>query len=193
MTSFKGIESAAISNNQAWKAMVTIYYVGESLYSNGQIWKVVMTITVSEMTSAKLGASIVTVTGLYHLCESIDNDKMWIIAIAFPIDGNKHSVLCRSDSNSWINLSINESAQVITRCSREAYVRTFNERQTCVAVTKCHNDSQQYSRSINMFFWFWTACWNIHLMPTNQLGFDNFRRIRKAFIMWDPIEVFPAL
>ena len=37
MTSSTGVESAAIGNNQAWKAMVTIYYVEDDFRKVGGI------------------------------------------------------------------------------------------------------------------------------------------------------------
>ena len=37
MTSFEGIESAAIGNDQAWKAMVTNYYVEDDFRNVGGI------------------------------------------------------------------------------------------------------------------------------------------------------------
>ena len=81
MTSFEGIEKDAISNDRAWKGIVTNYCVENDFRKVGDIDRNLNWILE------------------YYLCKSIDNPKMWIIAAAFLIGGNRHSVLRRSDSN----------------------------------------------------------------------------------------------
>ena len=83
------------------------------------------------MTSAKSGALIVTLTSLYHLYESIDDDEGQITAVAFSIGGNRQP----RDKIHGQNSSIDKSAPVTIRGRRRACARTFDKRETLQPLT----------------------------------------------------------
>ena len=74
--------------------------------------------TTSRMTSAMSGALIVTLTSSYPLCESIDDDEKQIIAVAFPIGGNRQSRDKIYGQDTWVDPSSNDSTPVTIGGSR---------------------------------------------------------------------------
>ena len=167
MSSFGREKKTAISNNWAQKTMVTNLISKRIFMAMAKSEKLWWQITILEITSAKLGTSIIIVIDLYYLCKSIDNNQMWIVVTAFLINGNKFLMLCYSNSNSWINFSINKLAQVTTSVYYIASFQTFDKRQRSnsfdvnldfMMQEHKHHIDQKYSQLINGFFWFQTAC-----------------------------------